>query len=117
MQQCLRMVIILSASIIIGCASTQEIKDPIAITERPVVERKKTVLYVFHDDDGDWQFLSSEDSHSVEVFTLPLNEMFDFDTRLKEINDLPIGWRANWNDTNKTWERINPKDLNRYKGK
>ncbi len=98
-----------------GCASTKEIKEPIAITEKVVVEKIKPILYVFHDEEGDWLFLSSEDTKMAEVFTMPLREMFDFDDRLRELADLPIGWRAIRSESNKEWERVNPKEKKRFR--
>jgi len=110
-------ILVLFCTLIGSCASTKEIKEPIAITEKVIVEKQKPVLYVFHDEDGDWQFLSAEDTKMVEVFTLPLREMFEYDVSLKEISDLPKGWRAKRSDSSKVWERINIKDIKIYKNK
>ncbi len=117
MKQYLKILLVIFCPFIMDCASTKDIKEPIAITERPVVARNKPILYVIHDDDGDWEFLSSADSTMVEVFTMPLNDMFDFDKSLKTISDLPKGWKATRVDTTKAWEIINPKDIKRYRTK
>ncbi len=117
MKLSLKLFIVTFSMLVFDCASTKEIKEPIAITERPVVARNKPILYVIHDDDGDWEFLSSADSTMVEVFTMPLKEMFDFDKSLKTIIDLPKGWKAMRSDTTKAWEIINPKDIKRHRTK
>ena len=115
MNQTVKLCIVIFSLLFMSCASTKDIKVPIAITEKVVVEKQKPILHVYHDEDGDWQFLSSEDSKMLEVFTMPLKEMFEFDVSLKEIVDLPTGWVAKRSDINKQWERFNLKEKKLFK--
>jgi hypothetical protein len=52
------------------------------------------VLLVFHEQDGDWQFLSSLEANASEVLHIHLSHLLDADATLGEVADLPLGWKA-----------------------
>jgi hypothetical protein len=89
-----------------GCATTfQESKSAITISQRLVVEKKKPILYVYHDTSDQWQFLASEDNQIDEVIFISLEDIISIDNSIKQISDLPKGWRA-WRETkDQSWKR------------
>jgi hypothetical protein len=64
------------------------------------------VLLVTHDEaDGGWQFLCGTTDRAVDVRTVDLEAMVRTDPSLREIADLPLGWRA-WRASVKApWRR------------
>jgi hypothetical protein len=52
------------------------------------------VLLVFHDRDGDWQFLSSLEEDATEALHVHVSHLLDDDETLEQLADLPIGWKA-----------------------
>jgi hypothetical protein len=89
-----------------GCATiSQESKNTVIISQRLVVEKKKPILYVYHDASDQWQFLASEDKQMDEVIFLSLEDIISIDNSIKQISDLPKGWRA-WRETkDQSWKR------------
>jgi hypothetical protein len=64
------------------------------------------VLYVTHDeDDGGWQFLTSEIVSVSQAFVVALREMIEHDPSLAALADLPLGWYASRQDKESAWER------------
>lgn len=54
------------------------------------VEAGAPVRYVFHDADGDWQFLCGFDDHTEEdAVVLTLDELLDLDDTLAEVLEMP----------------------------
>jgi hypothetical protein len=52
------------------------------------------VLLVFHDGDGDWQFLSSVEESADEGLHIHVSHLLDNDETLGQLADLPLGWKA-----------------------
>jgi hypothetical protein len=52
------------------------------------------VLLVFHDDNNDWQFLSSKEEAAAEILLTHVSHLLDTDPTLDEIANLPLGWKA-----------------------
>lgn len=64
------------------------------VTQRLVIEKKRPVLFVWHDKDGDWQFLANEYSQLDPVVELPLGDLITIDSTLSHVAHLKRGWRA-----------------------
>lgn len=52
------------------------------------------ILLVLHEDDGDWQFLSSEEQTADEIVHIHLSHVLDLDPSAQPLKDLPPGWKA-----------------------
>jgi len=67
-------------------------------TSTRVLEQREPVLVVFHDRDGDWQFLSGKESEASEAMYVHIEHLLSLDSTLELIASLPIGWKA-WRQT------------------
>lgn len=76
-------------------------------TTKYVLEKKSPIIHVYHfDEDGTWQFLSSEETEADEDFRIvSLEEIIIFDNSVLEISDLPLGYEAHRINENSTWEQ------------
>lgn len=66
-------------------------------TTRQVLDGKP-ILYVYHNEDGDWQFHSEADPQENEGVVASLKSLVELDSSLNHIYYLPYGWRA-WRNT------------------
>ena len=77
-----------------------------------VLDRGDPILLVCHDaDDGAWQFLCGKTNDPRDARVVGLDCVVAIDPSLRELADLPLGWRA-WRDEPKQpWKREpNPVD-------
>jgi len=82
--------------------------DPIATLSyctAGVADRSLPVRMVAHDVDGDWQFLDGTNDEPGEPVLLCLGCVFEADSSLADISDLPRGWRAWRDEPGDAWER------------
>jgi hypothetical protein len=64
-------------------------------TTRFVLIDKSPILSVYHDDDGDWQFLGKETNLKEEdAMVVSLEEILNFDPTIQQILSLPIDSKA-----------------------
>jgi hypothetical protein len=83
--------------------------DPVVITVDEIVDRTQEVRLVIHDEGhGGWQFLDGHDVTGREPVVIPKVELLAIDPSLKEITDLPEGWRARRESAGQTWMRQPP---------
>ena len=69
-----------------------------------VIKEKSPILSVYHDEDGDWQFLGKEtDLREEDAMIVSLEEILNFDPTLKQILSLPIGSKAYRQDQYSGW--------------
>lgn len=61
---------------------------------KDIVFKSKSVLHVFHEKDGDWQFLGLEDADEKKIALVHVSHLIEKDSTLTEITDLPRGWHA-----------------------
>lgn len=59
-----------------------------------VLEGSLPVLEVYHDHDGDWQFMCGTTSESADAKIVCLGCMVERDSSLMQLADLPDGWLA-----------------------
>ncbi|RBL88215.1 DUF4262 domain-containing protein [Chitinophaga flava] len=78
----------------------QEEKNLAVFTSRQILEGSP-ILYIYHDEDGDWQFLNEEETKEQDVRIVALSEIAKIDPGIKELHLLSYGQRA--------W-RASPKD-------
>lgn len=92
--------------LILGCGNSSErlIRDStIVVTQRRVIEKKEPVLFVFHDKDGDWQFLADENSQMDQVVELSLRSIIALDSSLTQVSELKRGWKAQRTNLKSAW--------------
>ena len=75
-------------------------------TIRQIVEFIEPILHVTHDlDDDEWQFLGQGDAQIDDLLIVGLGEIVDRDSSLRELADLPAGWRAWRSSPDEPWIR------------
>lgn len=81
--------------------------DTMVITLKEILDGKKPVLYVSHDEeDGMWQFLDGSDELDIEnARIVTLEEILGVDSSLSSLLDLSIGWKAERVDRDAKWLR------------
>jgi hypothetical protein len=73
-----------------------------AFVPKSIAHQKEPVTQIYHEHNGDWQFLGAT---SGECVLLCLHHLIDFDPTLNELADLPRGWCA-WRDSvGVPWQR------------
>ncbi|BCT93657.1 hypothetical protein LYSHEL_26840 [Lysobacter helvus] len=60
------------------------------------------ILLVFHDHDGEWQFLTGEDREECKIICLGC--AFERDAALAGLAAMPIGWMAYRASIDKSWQ-------------
>lgn len=56
------------------------------------------ILYIYHNEDGDWQFHTSPEPSLDDSMLVCLEQITKLDPSINEIYHLPLGWKA-WRDT------------------
>jgi len=82
----------------------REVKSLAIFTTRQWLEKRKPILRVVHDEDGDWQFLTG-DQIQEDARIVSLEQMILRDTTLNELFNLDYGWAANRNFVGDKWIR------------
>jgi hypothetical protein len=76
-----------------------------SITTRQVLEGAPVLLVTHDADDGSWQFLCGITDDSVDGRVVGLGRICERDPTLRQLADLPEGWRAWRASTEAPWER------------
>jgi hypothetical protein len=74
-------------------------------TTRYVVEGVRPVLEVYHDHDGEWQFMCGITNIAADGKLICLGCMVDRDPTLRQLSDLPAGWFAYRESPDQSWWR------------
>jgi len=74
-----------------------------------VMIKKSPIVYISHDFEGDWQFLSAETVPTTEAMLVALGEIIEFDPTVIEVLNMPLNHGAFRKDKNSGW-RIVPKN-------
>ncbi|MEI2433165.1 hypothetical protein RDV84_02800 [Lysobacter yananisis] len=88
--------------------STWPFDSPInthSFTTRQVLDGGLPILEVYHDHDGDWQFLCGTTQDTADGRLVCLGCMIDRDAALLQLADLPVGWSAVRESTGHAWLR------------
>ena len=76
------------------------------ITTRGVVDGTDWIALASLDqDDGDWQFIGSEGPREDQAMVVSLRSVFERDSSIGELADLPLGWRAWRMGPDQPWQR------------
>lgn len=81
-----------------------EPKDLTTFTTRQWLDEQKPILRVVHDDDGDWQFLT-DDQTLEDIKIVALEELIKRDYTLNEVFDLEYGEEAERDFVGGDWRR------------
>ena len=77
-------------------------------TTKFVIEENSPILFVFHYDDGSWQFSGTEENLSDEDYRIvSLQEMIEHDKSIHELGDMPINSQASRSNSKSPWKIIN----------
>jgi hypothetical protein len=72
-----------------------EIKSNTAVfTTRFVVENNSPILYVTHDDDGDWHFMGDDDITEEDAKLVSVKNILELDSSINDLPSLEEGYRA-----------------------
>jgi hypothetical protein len=72
-------------------------------TIKQVVYERKPILYVVHDKEGDWQFLSDSDVRVSDAMIVTMSEILDLDPSLEKVLWIPEGTEARRESVNGEW--------------
>ncbi|HBG70628.1 MAG: hypothetical protein A2W93_09610 [Bacteroidetes bacterium GWF2_43_63] len=87
----------------------QEPLDTAVITTKYIVFGNSPILYVFHDEDGVWQFHGPEENiNEDDAAIIRLDEMIKIDDSILSVSDLPVGWQAMRKDIYSDWRIVSP---------
>jgi hypothetical protein len=72
-------------------------------TTRQVMEGREPIREVYHDPDGDWQFLCGTTLDTVDLKLVCLGCMLEMDPTVGELADMPPRWCASRQSTDAEW--------------
>ena len=73
----------------------KESLDKAVFTTKYVVVENSPIVYVSHDEEGDWQVFSSEEDIEIEdSMVVSLGEILEIDQSVEKILNLPINSNA-----------------------
>lgn len=93
-----------------------DVPNTAAIANKKIITYGEWIAYVTHDlDDGTWQFHTSdpEPPSEVDAMTVSLSNVFQIDSTISGLADLPIGWHAWRVNREAPWQRaeMQPRNL------
>jgi hypothetical protein len=75
-------------------------------TPKTITNGEEPVLYVTHDaSDGAWQFHGASESRIEDAVLICFHHIVDKDPTIKQLVDLPLGWRAWREGVSEPWIR------------
>jgi hypothetical protein len=73
-------------------------------TTRFVISENSPILFVYHFEDGYWQFSGPEDEvKNEDIKLVALSEIIKIDPTILEISDLPYSWEATRSHIGSSW--------------
>ncbi len=71
-----------------------------------MIRESAPILYVSHDEEGDWQFLGPDPPDTADIMLVELAYMLKLDESVGELGDLPRGWCAYRQGPNEPWKVV-----------
>lgn len=71
-----------------------------------IIEHNSPILYVKHDNDGDWQFLCGENHTTKDARIVALQEMINIDPSVSKISNLKRGQTAVRENQESEWKLL-----------
>ena len=84
----------------------RESPETVCFTTRFVIHHERPVLYVYHDEDGDWQFLCGTSTQTQDANLVCLKTMAEICDDIVDLSDLPVGWMAKRQKVGMPWNRM-----------
>jgi hypothetical protein len=75
-------------------------------TTKRILSKTDSILYVLHDDEGDWQFHSGLETHEEEPAIIALSEIVELDSSIINLANLPMGTIAIRQNKDDFWQRF-----------
>jgi hypothetical protein len=82
-----------------------EPRDRAVFSAREIIFEGEPILFVSHDNDGDWPFLTGASVDKEDAAVVGLGEIAELDPTVLRLADLPTGWMATRRSANANWER------------
>lgn len=76
-----------------------------SFTTKYVVEGSRPILEVYHDHEGEWQFLCGTTNASADAKLVCLGCIIERDPSIFPLADMPPGWVAYRASTDQPWSR------------
>jgi hypothetical protein len=105
------MVFLLGASFLLGCSSSsssifQKPADAVVLTQWVVVNKGMPILAAFHSaGDEEWMFFADTRPIVDVQVSVTLEDLIKLDDSLRELSDLPAGWKATRERKGAPWIR------------
>ena len=71
-----------------------------------IIEQSKPILYVKHDEEGDWQFLCGENHTTEDARIVALQEIINIDPSVSKISNLKRGQTAVRENQESEWKLL-----------
>lgn len=81
---------------------TENLKLEVATTSY-VMEKNSPIVYVSHDDEGNWTFLSADDVEVSDAMLVTLEDIVVFDPTVVRVLTMPLSHEAYRKDKNSDW--------------
>jgi hypothetical protein len=79
-------------------------------TLRSIFHENKPILYVRHDEDDTWQFLTGSEVSTGDLIIVSLIQVFHKDATVNDLYDLPPGYCATRRFIGDRWNRMKISD-------
>ena len=76
-----------------------------AFTTRHVLEGTLPILEVYHDHDGEWQFMCGTTNATEDAKLVCLGCMLESDPSIADLADMPLGWMAYRESPDDPWSK------------
>jgi hypothetical protein len=73
-------------------------------TTKHILNDNSPILYIYHDEDGAWQFFGNEDATEENARLVCLADMIEIDNSILEIAYMPMGYYAYRADKKSEWK-------------
>lgn len=73
-------------------------------TVRDIMHDNELIAYVFHDTDGDWQFLPDKEVSTDNMMIVSFGQILNHDSSTKEVLYLQEGFKAYRKNKNEDWQ-------------
>ena len=83
-----------------------ENKNKPVLSTRFIVEQNSPILYVYLDDDGDWQCLGGEEVDESDVHIISIGQLLELDPTLTTVPDLEKGESVSRINKQEQWQKV-----------
>ena len=84
----------------------KESKNQAVFTCCHIIEENKPILYVKHDNEGDWQFLCGDNHTTEDARVIALQEIIDIDPSVSNVSNLKRGQIAVRESKENEWKLL-----------